>query len=65
MNIMRLEKKAVIPLLWKGQKLNVTVTPKMVQVTSETQKEPIDLKIWGYEYSFKEELIVIKKDTVQ
>ena len=43
----------------------MTVTPKVVQVTSEGQKETFDLEIWGYEYSFKEKLIVIKEDTVQ
>lgn len=28
-------KKLNYTLLWKGQKLNVTITPKMVQITGE------------------------------
>lgn len=50
-------------LLWKGQKLNVTVTPRMVQINSEKQDAPICLEVWGKEYDFDEELIVIKKNT--
>lgn len=54
-------KKLSYTLLWKGQKLNVTVTPRMVQITGEKQKEPVTLEVWGQEYDFQEELIVIKK----
>lgn len=54
-------KKLSYTLLWRGQKLNVTVTPKMVQITGEKQKEPVALEVWGQEYDFREELIVIKK----
>ena len=54
-------KKLSYTLLWKGQKLNVTVTPRMVQITGEKQKEPVTLEVWGQEYDFQEELVVIKK----
>lgn len=56
-------KKLSYTLLWKGQKLNVTVTPRMVQITGEKQQEPVTLEVWGQEYDFNEELIVIKKNT--
>lgn len=52
---------AALGELWKGQKLNVTVTPRMVQITGEKQKEPVTLEVWGQEYDFQEELVVIKK----
>lgn len=47
-------------LLWKGQKLAVTVTPRTVQITGEKQKETVTLEVWGKEYDCKEELIVVK-----
>lgn len=55
-------KKLSYTLLWKEQKLNVTVTPRMVQITGEKQQEPMALEVWGQEYDFREELIVIKKN---
>ena len=54
-------KKLCYTLLWKGQKLNVTVTPKIVQITGEKQQEAVTLEVWGQEYDFQEELIIVKK----
>lgn len=61
-NLPKAWNKLSYTLLWKGQKLEVTVTPRMVQITGEKQKETVTLEVWGQEYDFKEELIVIKRD---
>lgn len=61
-NLPRAWNKLAYTLLWKGQKLNVTVTPKMMWITCEKQKVPISLEIWGENYDIKEELLVIKKE---
>lgn len=60
-NLPKAWKKLSYTLLWKGQKLNVTVTPEAVQIIGEKQNVPMALEIWGKEYDFEEE-IVIKKD---
>lgn len=56
-------KKLNYTLLWKGRKLNVTITPKMIQITGKKEKEPISLEVWGQEYDFWAELTVVKKNT--
>ena len=60
-NLPKAWNKLSYTLLWKGQKLNVTVTPKMVQITCEKQATPVTLEVWGTEYDFREELVVIQK----
>lgn len=60
-NLPKAWNKLSYTLLWKGQKLAVTVTPRMVQITGEKQKETVTLEVWGKEYDFKEELIVVKR----
>ena len=42
-------RKLSYTLLWKGQKLNVTVSPRMVQITGEKQQEPVTLEVWEQE----------------
>lgn len=50
-NLPKAWNKLSYTLLWQGQKLNVTVTPRMVQITGEKQKEPVTLEVWGQAYS--------------
>lgn len=45
-------------LLWKGQRLHVTVTPETVHVTVQEQTAPITLEVWGKEYVLQKELTV-------
>ena len=50
-------------LLWKGQKLAVTVTPDSVGIINETKTAPITLEVWGEEHTFVENLVCLKTDT--
>ncbi len=48
-------------LLWKGQRLAVTVSPGMVEIVNQTGIAPVTLKVWETEYSFGKDLIVLRK----
>lgn len=48
-------------LLWKGQKLAVTVSKGMVEVINVTKTSPITLEVWGKEYTFEKDLVCLKK----
>lgn len=48
-------------LLWKGQKLAVTVSKGMVEVINVTKTSPITLAVWGKEYTFEKDLVCLKK----
>lgn len=52
-------------LLWKGQKLAVTVTPEMVKIVNQTNSASIALEIWGEENNFEQEFIQPKKAAVK
>ena len=60
-NLPKAWKKLSYPLLWKGQKLAVTVTPGMVEIVNQTGSGPISLEVWGKEYGFEKELILHNK----
>ena len=47
-------------ILWKGQKLAVTVTPDAVEIVNETRTAPVTLEVWGKEYTFEDSLRVAK-----
>lgn len=47
-------------ILWKGQKLAVTVTPDAVKIVNETRTAPVTLEVWGKEYTFEDSLRVAK-----
>ena len=47
-------------ILWKGQKLAVTVTPDAVEIVNETHTAPVTLEVWGKEYTFEDSLRVAK-----
>ncbi|MCD8188891.1 MAG: glycoside hydrolase family 65 protein [Clostridiales bacterium] len=47
-------------ILWRGQKLNVTVTQDTVSIVNETKTAPISLEVWGKEYTFTDTLEVTK-----
>lgn len=47
-------------ILWKGQRLAVTVTPEQVVLVNETGNAPITLEVWGKEYVFEKKLVVAK-----
>lgn len=55
-------KKLSYTLLWKGQKLSVTVFKDMVEIVNETKTTPITLEIWGEEHTFEEDLVCLKKN---
>ena len=42
-------KKLSYTLLWRGQRLSVTVTPDAVSITNETGTATVSLEIWGRE----------------
>ena len=48
-------------LMWKGQKLAVTVSPEMVEIVNQTGNAPVSLEVWGEDYTFDKELILVKK----
>lgn len=64
-NLPKAWKKLSYTLLWKGQRLAVTVTPGMVEIVNHTGNEPISLEVWGEDHTFEKESIVIKKDVPQ
>ena len=45
-NLPKAWKKLSYTLLWKGQKLAVTVTPGMVEIVNQTGNMPITLEVW-------------------
>lgn len=47
-------------LMWKGQKLAVTVSADSVKVENVTGREEVTVEIWGNEYSFTDSVTVIK-----
>lgn len=60
-NLPQAWRKICYTLQWKGQKLAVTVTPGMVEIINRTGSAPVSLEVWGKEYTFKKELIVLNK----
>ncbi len=60
-NLPRAWKKLSYTLLWRGQKLAVTVTPGAVEIVNQTNKEPVALEVWGEDHGFEKELIVPKR----
>lgn len=60
-NLPKAWKKLSYTLLWKGQKLAVTVTPGMVEIVNQTGNMPITLEVWDENHTFEKELIIIKK----
>ena len=60
-NLPKAWKKLSYTLLWKGQKLAVTVTPGMVEIVNQTGMGPIALEVWGDEYIIEKELILQRK----
>lgn len=41
-------------ILWKGQRLAVTVTKDRVEIVNEKAAAPVQVEIWGKSYSFVE-----------
>lgn len=64
-NLPKAWKKLCYTLLWKGQRLAVTVTPTAVEINNETGSSPVELEVWGKEYAIEQELIVCKKKSAQ
>lgn len=62
-NMPRAWKKLSYTLLWKGQKLAVTVTPGMVEIVNQADNSPVTLEVWGEEYKLNHELILKKTIT--
>ena len=60
-NLPKAWNKLSYTLLWKGQKLTVTVTPGMVELVNQTGSASITLEVWGQEYTFEQELILPHK----
>ena len=61
-NLPKAWKKLSYTLLWKGQKLQVTVTHQAVQIRCEKQKTPVKLEVWGRAYELEEEITVTKEN---
>lgn len=47
-------------LMWKGQKLAVTVSADSVEVQNVTGGDEVTIEIWGNEYSFTDSVTVTK-----
>ncbi|MCD8127380.1 MAG: hypothetical protein LUD82_08025, partial [Clostridiales bacterium] len=47
-------------ILWRGQKLAVTVTPDAVSIVNEDKTAPVSLEIWDKQYEFTDSLTVNK-----
>ena len=58
-NLPKAWEKLTYTLLWKGQKLAVTVTPDMVEIVNQTGNRLIALEVWGKEYTFESKLTVL------
>ena len=54
-------KKLSYTLLWRGQRLSVTVTPDAVSITNETGAAAVSLEVWGREYTFTDTLTVSRE----
>ena len=61
-NLPKAWSKLSYTLLWKGQKLAITVSKGMVAIVNETKTAPVTLEAWGKEYTFDTELIIIKRE---
>ena len=55
-------KKLRYTLLWKGQRLAVTISRNAVELVNETRSGPITLEVLGQEYTFEEKLACVKQD---
>ena len=55
-------KKLSYTLLWKGQRLEVTVSKGMVEIVNQTQTASVTLEVWGEEHTFGAKLIRLKKE---
>lgn len=60
-NLPKAWKKLSYTLLWKGQKLAVTVTPGMVEIVNQTGNGSVALESWGKDYTFEKELVLLQK----
>lgn len=60
-NLPKAWKKLSYTLMWKGQKLAVTVSPGMVEIVNQTGSGPVSLEVWGKNHTFEKELIVSGK----
>lgn len=54
-------KKLNYTLLWKGQKLAVTVMAEMVEIVNQTGNGSVTVEVWDKDYSFEKELILTRK----
>ncbi len=52
--------KLVYTLMWHGQKLKVTATADEVQIDNEDGRDPVELEVWGKQYTFTDSLKVTK-----
>ena len=52
--------KLCYTILWKGQKLSVTVTPNSVEIAGEEGGAPITVEVWDKTYTFNGRLTVQK-----
>lgn len=64
-NLPRAWKKLSYTLMWKGQKLAVTVKPGMAEIINQTENGPVSLEVWGEEHTFEKELLAIAKEVSQ
>ena len=48
-------------ILWKGQKLAVTAAADSVEISNETGSAPVTVKVWGKEYTFGKEAILVHR----
>ena len=60
-NLPKAWNKLSYTLLWKGQKLAVTVSPGIVEIINQTESAPVALEVWGEGYTFEKELVVLNK----
>lgn len=59
-NLPKAWSKLSYTILWKGQKLAVTVTTNRVIIANETKAKPVTLEVWGKKRTFEETLCVWK-----
>lgn len=60
-NLPKAWSKLSYTILWKGQRLAVTVTPEAVEIVNETGMAPVTLEIWEKRYTVDSSLTVQKE----
>lgn len=64
-NMSKAWSKLCYTILWRGQKLTVTVAADNVEIVNETGSAPVTVEVWGQEYSFADRVSVAKNQISQ